>query len=105
MIKICALTRDIFQYLLSDILTRAVNIVFVSDFANIASCDFVSPLSAGVAATTGRIARKTSTQVQARERNMALHQVKELGWVSFWVVFIIALFGIFIPTVNRALNL
>jgi len=36
---------------------------------------------------------------------MALHQVKELGWVSFWVVFIIALFGIFIPTVNRALNL
>lgn len=36
---------------------------------------------------------------------MAFHQVKELGWVSFWVAFIIALFAFFIPTVNRALNL
>jgi len=36
---------------------------------------------------------------------MALHQVKELGWVSFWVLFIIGLFWGFIPTVNRALNL
>jgi len=37
--------------------------------------------------------------------NMALHQVKELGWVSFWVAFIIFLFAFFIPTVNRSLNL
>jgi hypothetical protein len=37
--------------------------------------------------------------------NMALHQVKELGWVSFWVAFIIFLFALFIPTVNRSLNL
>jgi hypothetical protein len=37
--------------------------------------------------------------------NMALHQVKELGWVSFWVAFIIFLFAFLIPTVNRSLNL
>jgi hypothetical protein len=37
--------------------------------------------------------------------NMALHQVKELGWVSFWVAFFIFLFAFFIPTVNRSLNL
>jgi hypothetical protein len=28
----------------------------------------------------------------------------ELGWVAFWICFIIFLFSIFIPTVNRALN-
>jgi hypothetical protein len=37
--------------------------------------------------------------------NMAFHKVKELGWVSFWIAFIIFLFAIFIPTVNRSLNL
>jgi len=36
---------------------------------------------------------------------MALHKVNELGWVSFWVAFIIVLFAFFIPTVNRSLNL
>jgi len=36
---------------------------------------------------------------------MAFHKVKELGWVSFWVAFIIFLFAIFIPTINRSLNL
>jgi hypothetical protein len=97
--------QEMCEYIFSDVLTRTMKIVFVSNFVNIASCDFVSPLSASVAATTGRVARKTSTQVQARQRNMALHQVKELGWVSFWVVFIIGLFAFFIPTVNRALNL
>jgi hypothetical protein len=37
--------------------------------------------------------------------NMALHKVNELGWVAAWVGFIIFLFAIFIPTVNRSLNL
>jgi hypothetical protein len=36
---------------------------------------------------------------------MALHKVNELGWVAAWVGFIIFLFAIFIPTVNRSLNL
>ncbi len=36
---------------------------------------------------------------------MALHKVNELGWVAGWVGFIIFLFAIFIPTVNRSLNL
>ncbi len=36
---------------------------------------------------------------------MALHSVRELGWVAGWVAFIIFLFAVFIPTVNRALNL
>jgi hypothetical protein len=34
-----------------------------------------------------------------------LHSVRELSWVAAWVAFIIFLFAIFIPTVNRALNL
>lgn len=34
-----------------------------------------------------------------------LHSVKELGWVAFWVAFCVFLFAIFIPSVNRALNL
>jgi hypothetical protein len=54
------------------------------------------------AAATAKKARRRKT---SREKNMAFHQVKELGWVSFWVAFIIALFAFFIPTVNRALNL
>ncbi len=50
-------------------------------------------------ANRDRVARKKGGD------NMALHQVKELGWVSFWVAFIIFLFAFFIPTVNRSLNL
>jgi len=34
-----------------------------------------------------------------------LHSYKEFGWVAFWVAFAIFLFAIFIPSVNRALNL
>lgn len=34
-----------------------------------------------------------------------LHSVREFGWVAVWVAFAIFLFAIFIPTVNRALNL
>lgn len=34
-----------------------------------------------------------------------LHSFNELGWVTFWVAFCVFLFAIFIPTVNRALNL
>ncbi len=34
-----------------------------------------------------------------------LHKVNELGWVSFWIAFIIFLFAFFIPAVNRSLNL
>ena len=33
------------------------------------------------------------------------HSVSELGWVGFWVGFIIFLFAVFIPVVNRSLNL
>lgn len=33
------------------------------------------------------------------------HSANELGWVAFWIGFIIFLFAVFIPTVNRALNL
>jgi hypothetical protein len=51
-----------------------------------------------------------STSRWSREKitggdNMALHKVNELGWVAAWVGFIIFLFAIFIPTVNRSLNL
>lgn len=53
--------------------------------------------------------RREAIAMESREEkggdNMALHQVKELGWVSFWVAFIIFLFAFFIPTVNRSLNL
>lgn len=49
--------------------------------------------------------KKRAGRTTSREKNMAFHQVKELGWVSFWVAFIIFLFAIFIPTVNRSLNL
>jgi hypothetical protein len=39
-------------------------------------------------------------------RTMKLfHSPRELGWVAAWVGFIIFLFAIFIPTVNRSLNL
>jgi hypothetical protein len=38
-------------------------------------------------------------------KDMALHKVNELGWVAAWIGFIIFLFAIFIPTVNRSLNL
>jgi len=34
-----------------------------------------------------------------------LHSFNELGWVAVWVAFCVFLFAIFIPIVNRALNL
>lgn len=40
-----------------------------------------------------------------RKRMKTLHAFNELGWVAFWVAFCVFLFAIFIPTVNRALNL
>ena len=56
-----------------------------------------------------RVASRSSSR-SSREKNtggdnMALHKVNELGWVAAWVGFIIFLFAIFIPTVNRSLNL
>jgi hypothetical protein len=40
-----------------------------------------------------------------RKRMKTLHSFNELGWVAFWVAFCVFLFAIFIPTLNRALNL
>jgi hypothetical protein len=34
-----------------------------------------------------------------------LHKVEELKWVVLWVLVTVFVFAIFIPTVNRALNL
>ncbi|CAN2532639.1 hypothetical+protein [Methylocapsa aurea] len=34
-----------------------------------------------------------------------LHKVEELKWVVLWILVTIFVFAIFIPTVNRALNL
>jgi hypothetical protein len=48
---------------------------------------------------------RATSRNQNWEVTMALHSVRELGWVAGWVAFIIFLFAIFIPTVNRALNL
>jgi len=38
-------------------------------------------------------------------RMKTLHSFNELGWVAVWVAFCVFLFAIFIPIVNRALNL
>jgi len=34
-----------------------------------------------------------------------LHKVEELKWVVLWILVTIFVFAIFIPTVNRSLNL
>jgi hypothetical protein len=34
-----------------------------------------------------------------------LHSFKEFGWVAFWVAATVFLFAVFIPTINRSLNL
>lgn len=44
-------------------------------------------------------------KVGRRQAMKTFHSANELGWVAFWIGFIIFLFAVFIPTVNRALNL
>lgn len=39
------------------------------------------------------------------EKARMLHKVEELKWVVLWILVTVFVFAIFIPTVNRALNL
>jgi len=88
-----------------DIMTHLTNVVLARDMETI-----MSPRRAASRVFRARWREKENKVRAGRGRiwgeiQMALHKVNELGWVSFWVAFIIVLFAFFIPTVNRALNL
>jgi hypothetical protein len=51
-----------------------------------------------------RDAAWTNFQKTGGEARM-LHKVEELKWVVLWILVTVFVFAIFIPTVNRALNL
>ena len=58
------------------------------------------------ASEPARAEANTKTRENKGAKNMKmLHSFKEFGWVAFWVAFCVFLFAVFIPTVNRALNL
>jgi hypothetical protein len=56
---------------------------------------------------------KSASRPQARRRPVLkreenpkmLHKAQELKWVVLWILVTVFIFAIFIPTVNRALNL
>lgn len=50
--------------------------------------------------------RDTASRVSNKGRNIQmLHKVEELKWVVMWLLITIFVFAVFIPQVNKALNL
>lgn len=58
-----------------------------------------------VVADPRALQRRAASKENREEQANMLHKAEELKWVVLWILVTVFVFAIFIPTVNRALNL